>query len=276
MIYKKINLKDYYPMLEDDVSLTAYCPDNSPEINPNRKRKTILIFPGGGYEFCSYREAEPVALRFLGYDFNCFVIIYNTKPKTHMSPTIEGMAAIAFIREHADEYNVDINCVGTMGFSAGGHAAGTVAMRSENKTVADILNVAPSLLKINFFISCYAVITFEKDKTHYGTMHWLSNDDEKLIEAYSIEKHVTKDFPPTYIFATEDDTCVPAINSKLLDQACLDNNVKVQCHIFPHGWHGLSLADRSVYTEICTDKELESVKDVCGWVDEAIKFIREL
>lgn len=276
MIYRKINLKDYYPMLEDDVLLTAYCPENNVEIDLNRKRKTILIFPGGGYEFCSWRENEPVALRFVGYDFNCFTVIYNTKPKTHMSPTIEGMAALAFIREHAEEYNVDVNCVGVLGFSAGGHAAGTVAMRSENKEVAKILKVEPSLLKVNFFISCYSVITMNPKETHYGTMHWLTNDDEKLIEEYSIEKHITKDFPPTYIFATEDDGCVPVINSKKLYQACLDNGVKAKMHIFPTGWHGSSLADRSVYGPMYTDEQINPFKEVQIWPLEAIEFIRSL
>ena len=42
MIYKKINLKNYFNQLEKDVELTSYCINNSDEIDPNKKRRTIV------------------------------------------------------------------------------------------------------------------------------------------------------------------------------------------------------------------------------------------
>ena len=52
-----------------DVTLTTYILDDSPEMIPGQKRPAVLVCPGGGYIFCSDREAEPVALRFaaMGY-----------------------------------------------------------------------------------------------------------------------------------------------------------------------------------------------------------------
>ena len=66
MIHETINLKKHFPMLKHDVMLTSYCPDNYQEFSINKKRKVVLVLPGGGYAFLSDREAEPVALRFLG------------------------------------------------------------------------------------------------------------------------------------------------------------------------------------------------------------------
>ena len=59
MIHECINLKTIYPQLHggDSVLLTSYCLDNFEEWNLHEKRKTILILPGGGYQFVSQREA---------------------------------------------------------------------------------------------------------------------------------------------------------------------------------------------------------------------------
>ena len=57
MIHEKINLKDYYPSLENDAYLITYCPDNYSEWSLKEKRKGLLILPGGGYDFVSEREA---------------------------------------------------------------------------------------------------------------------------------------------------------------------------------------------------------------------------
>ena len=91
MIYKTVNLKDEFPCLKQDVSLTAFCPENSKEISQNRKRKTILIIPGGAYVFLSERETDPIALRLVGFDVNAFVLNYNLGPYESPYPFLEGL-----------------------------------------------------------------------------------------------------------------------------------------------------------------------------------------
>ena len=70
---------------EDEISgidgstatFVGYCLDNSSEIDPNRKRPSVLVIPGGGYEMTSDREAEPIAMQFLAAGFNAFVLRYS-------------------------------------------------------------------------------------------------------------------------------------------------------------------------------------------------------
>ena len=45
---------------EETAKLYTYFLDNSREIAPERVRPVIVICPGGGYEWVSEREAEPV------------------------------------------------------------------------------------------------------------------------------------------------------------------------------------------------------------------------
>lgn len=49
---------------------------------------------------------------------------------------------------------------------------------------------------------------------------------QNLTEYYSIEKHVGRRFPPTFIFDTMDDTAVPAENSLRMAQALTDAEVR--------------------------------------------------
>ena len=61
--------------------LVGYCLDNSSEIDLNRKRPSVLVILGGGYEMTSDREAEPIAMQFLAAGFNrAFVLRYSMKP----------------------------------------------------------------------------------------------------------------------------------------------------------------------------------------------------
>lgn len=63
-----------------EIALDVYVPAVSKEIDLEVRRPAIVICPGGGYEFLSEREAEPVALRFLPEGFNCFVVWYASPP----------------------------------------------------------------------------------------------------------------------------------------------------------------------------------------------------
>ena len=54
--------------------LVGYVIDNSPEMDPDRRRPAILIIPGGGYAIGSDRESEPVALQFLAAGYQAFVL----------------------------------------------------------------------------------------------------------------------------------------------------------------------------------------------------------
>ena len=44
------------------IPLDLYVSEVSQEIDENIQRPSVVICPGGGYEFLSSREAEPVAL----------------------------------------------------------------------------------------------------------------------------------------------------------------------------------------------------------------------
>lgn len=275
MIVENIKLKDFYPNLKKNPILTTYCPDNFKEWSLKEKRKCILILPGGGYEFLSDRESEPVALRFVGHNIACFVLKYTIYPELeYPNPIVEAYAALAFIRKNAEKYHIDIDKISVLGFSAGGHLAATIACYHQNREYADYLGINLDEMKVNGCLLSYPVISSEFG--HEGSITKVTQNRQDLKEKLSIDKHITKDFPKTFIWHTTFDTIVPVKNSLVLAEELEKCKVFFELHIYPMLDHGQSLCDRSVYTkETIDDDTILKMKHNTQWVENAIHFVKE-
>ena len=82
---------------------------------------------------------------------------------------------------------------------------------------------------------------------HYLLKFLLGERHDELVELVSLEKRVTRQAPPFFLWHTADDTCVPVENALLLDRALRARQVRSELHIYPSGGHGQSLADGTVY-----------------------------
>ena len=82
--------------------LTGYLLDASPEMATATTRPAVLVLPGGGYEFCSDREAEPVAAAYLAEGFHAFVLRYAVGPHAPWEASFtDAGAALDWLRDHA-------------------------------------------------------------------------------------------------------------------------------------------------------------------------------
>ena len=145
MIHETVFLKDFFPAIQTDAALTSYVRSNSDEIEPGRRRASVLICPGGGYWFTCCREAEPVALAFVSRGYNAFVLDYSTRNRADVHyPTqlLEASAALAYIRRNAAHYNVKESAVAVCGFSAGGHLAACLATLWNEEFITDSLGIS--------------------------------------------------------------------------------------------------------------------------------------
>ena len=107
MIYKKIQLDNN----DENVYLEIYVADALPGFT----RNAILVIPGGGYgAVCSDREGEPIAMAFLPYGYNSFVLHYSVSSnsdKTFPTQLIQASMAMKHIRDHAEEYNIVLSLI---------------------------------------------------------------------------------------------------------------------------------------------------------------------
>ena len=58
---------------ERNVTLTAYVQESGGEFF-FEKRPAMLVLPGGGYLYCSDREADPVAMAYLQAGYQVFIL----------------------------------------------------------------------------------------------------------------------------------------------------------------------------------------------------------
>ncbi|MDR0293935.1 MAG: alpha/beta hydrolase [Oscillospiraceae bacterium] len=255
--------------LKLSVSKTAALDVYIPDTPDGRTRKSVVICPGGGYEFVSPREGEPVALQFLSKGFNAFVLTYTTPPEHHAQPLRELSDAVCLIRENADEWHADK--IAVAGFSAGGHLAASLgvywddpALRAGGKNRPDGL------------ILCYAVISSyirDVNTTSFKNLLGGRDGDPALTERYALEKHISEKTPPAFLWHTFNDDGVSVAHAAAFIDGMIAKGVPVESHIFSDGPHGLSLGTKETSYEFGvpagdTPHPAAAWMDLCiGWLD---------
>lgn len=245
MLYATYALRTLCPPLgETAATLTAYCPDNSPEIDPKRARAAVIVCPGGGYVMTSDREAEPIALEFVSKDLNVFVLRYSCAPARYPQALLELAASAAFVRREAARFQTDPEKLAVCGFSAGGHLACSLGVSWNEPFLSDKLGISNTMFCPNAMILGYPVVTPEYSDCAQSFPNLLGPGATKeQNEAQSLDRKVGPHTPPAFIWHTFDDSAVPVQNSFSLAQALRKNGVPFDLHIFSHGPHGLSLCD---------------------------------
>ena len=157
----------------------------------------VIICPGGGYHVLVIeREGRDIAREFNKLGVAAFVLKYRLPddrimPDKSIGPLQDAQRAVAVVREHAGEWNIDPHKIGIMGFSAGGHLASTAGTHFEN---ALIENKNGTSLRPDFMILVYPVISFSDSLGHIGSREYLlgKNPSEKQIRFFSNELQVDK------------------------------------------------------------------------------------
>ena len=170
--------------------MSVYLPDNSPEIQIDRKHPTVVICPGGGYAMTSDREAEPIALRFAAAGCNAVVVRYSCVPARFPAALFELSYAVAKVRENAQEWNVDTDRIAVCGFSAGGHLAASFSTLWNRDFVKEYFDYQGGENKPNGMILGYPVIT-SGEHAHGGSIENLLGEktaDPILLELVSADK----------------------------------------------------------------------------------------
>ncbi len=211
-------------------------------------RDAMIVLPGGGYCLCAPHEGQEVALEFYEKGMNAFVLTYSTDITMSVplkkQPLNDVSRAVRFIRSRQEEYGIKGGKVILCGFSAASHVCGSLAVHF--KDVDDPLYKDVSN-KPDGVILSYPVISSGK-YSHGSSFEALLGKDASAeeLEYFSLEKQVTEDTPPCFLWQTKTDELVPVMNSYLFAGALEDKGVPYAHYVYPFGPHGMGLTKEPV------------------------------
>lgn len=272
MIHKKIEIKARG--MEAVGNLYTYFLDSSIEMRPNEKRPVILMCPGGGYEMTSDREAEPMAMQFLAMGYHVAILRYSVCPVRYPAALLQVAESVLYLKEHADEYHIDPEKIVVQGCSAGGHLAANYGIAWNSPFLTKLMGMEnnPERLCVAGLLLCYPVITSGEKAHEESFRNLLGEQYEEKKEELSLENQVTPDTPPTFLWHTATDETVPVENSLYFFQACLQQGVSAELHIYPVGGHGLSLANE----ETCRANGIGVQEECQSWIGLAQTWLEEI
>jgi len=223
----------------------------------------LILCAGGSYNYiASGVEGVPTAEKLNQAGITVFILKYRLPPDfRHPVPLSDALRAIQLVRHHAQDFKVDPNKIGIMGFSAGGHlasAAGTLF--SKYSFGSD--EVSKRSPRADFMALIYPVITTQKDLGHKSAHSLLPDDaDNQFLTLLSNELNVSKETPATFLVHAEDDSAVTHQNSLLMHKALNKISVPSTLKLYKKGGHGFGIGRQG------TDSQRWS-EDFLLWLDK--------
>ncbi len=229
---------------ERNVTLTCYIQSVGGHFSYVTKRPAILILPGGGYQYCSDREADPVAAAYMHHGFQTFILRYSVAQHRQWPNPLEDYdQAMALIRSRAEEWGIYADKIAVIGFSAGGHLAAAAATMSKNRPDAAILG--------------YPATGEDIKNCNMG--------------APDTAKYVDRDTCPCFLFATRNDELVSVDNTIEFMAALSKANIAFESHVYAYGPHGVSVCNSAVQ-----EPSVPVCSRVSGWVEDSVEWLKDM
>lgn len=211
----------------------------------------VIIAPGGGYVALTMNlEGRQVADWFAARGITAFVLNYRLGARNpYPQPLQDGQRAMRLVRSMSNEYHLDLDKIGLLGFSAGGHLAAMVATTGDDgdpkaSNPIDRFSDRPSFLVLGY---AWLNAMQPNDRgmiTYCSVLRTLPEDKCKSWQdLYTPSLHVGPTTPTTFMYATTDDKTVPVTASVDFYSALIKAGVPAEMHLYRHGGHGSGLGE---------------------------------
>ncbi len=239
-------------------------------------RTAVIVCPGGSYHHLGLKsEGTSTANWFAENGVTAFVLKYRTAESLHHYPAMlqDIQRAIQLVRENADEWDIDPQKVGVIGFSAGGHL---VTMAGEfwqtHDEIAKLGIQTNVSLRPDFVIPVYPVVTMQDDIAHRWSRNSLLGSGKRRQsqarkDEFSMELNVPEDMPPTYVVVCDDDPVVIPENSLRLYDALQAANIPSRLARYEWGGHGFGMKDNAFMKEFHYNEPLHEWLRELGFME---------
>lgn len=259
------------------VTLKPFLADN------NADSLGVIVCPGGSYCWLDeVDEGDSVAMWLQSNGINAFVLKYRIagfpayfwhyrwlfRGNQHPDMISDAQRALQWVREHAEDYHVDPNKIGMVGFSAGGHLVMSAACFNKTDFLAMSGIETSTSLRPDFVAPIYPVVTFTEKCVHKRSRRGLLGEgryrNEKMCDSLSLERHIPDNCPPVFLVNCVDDPIVDYHNSMLLDEALTKSNVKHKYIQYKTGGHGFGASN------------IEGSEECHAWKGEFLNWLSEI
>ncbi len=208
----------------------------------------ILIIPGGGYGWVVVdKEGHEGARHFAGQGYSVYVLRYRLPhhgwQAGRLAPLQDAQRAIRLIRAQAGRDGINPDRILVMGFSAGGHLAGSLAAQAGLELHAPVDGIDTLPARPDALALLYPVVTMQAPFAHRRSRDNRLGPEPtaEAIRAASLDQTVQPGHPPTLLVHATDDRSVPVDHALLLYQALRAAAVPATLHVFERGGHGFGL-----------------------------------
>ena len=205
---------------------------------------TILIIPGGAYHHVVVeKEGWETARYFNQFGYDAYVLIYRLPfqgwPAGPDAPLQDAQRAMRVVRARA----ADQNKVMALGYSAGGHLAGSLAQKFDTEIYDPLDEVDELSARPDLTVLGYPVTLMNSEFTHAGSRLYLLGEDPapQQKSAYDLTNAINPDSPPLFLFHALDDDSVVVENSVELMMAYRNVGLPAVLHVFEQGGHGFGM-----------------------------------
>lgn len=200
-----------------------------------RSRGAVLVLPGGGYVAVAMDlEGTEICDWITSQGLTCIVLKYRTpvawrrgQPPETLLPLQDAQRAMGLLRQHADEYGIDADQIGVIGFSAGAHLA--AAISNADARTYDRIDAADDLsLRPNFAVLMYTGRLWNRNgaRTNLTLAPWVE---------------ISRSAPPTLLIHAMNDPVDDVRHAMAYALALHDAGVPVDMRVFAGGCHAFGL-----------------------------------
>jgi acetyl esterase/lipase len=190
----------------------------------------VLVCPGGGYNVLAWgHEGSDVAKWLNSIGVHAFVLTYRVprrKPDFTVPPLQDAQRAMRLIRAKADEFGIDSNRIGVLGFSAGGNLTVNAGTRYDEQTYDPADDADQFSCRPDFMVAVYAA--------------YLGANGDDRTKTLNPELKIHKNTPPAFLVVTQDDKN-RGLHSALLFAELTKAGVPAEVHVYTTGGHGYGM-----------------------------------
>ncbi len=182
----------------------------------------VIVCPGGGGRILAWdKEGLEVGQWFNTLGITAFVLQYRV-PKKQEGALMDIQRAIRIIRSRAEDWKLDKDKLGVIGFSAGGSLCARASTLYREETYPMIDNADTLSCRPDFSMLIYG-----------------AGLDRGERRSLTPELKVDENTPPMFLFATADDR--HGNGTLVMAGALRDAGIPVESHLLPFGGHGYGL-----------------------------------